>query len=295
MLHAEERDYRTAASYFFECYEGVSGERGALGGGVGCGSARACRRQATRAPPLLLEPSPRRHCGYFHRPTLLTPLPLPARPTQLTSMGADAGAALSPLKHLILCAIMQGKYEDAAGIINGKAGVKHAGRGVEAMRAVAAAAKARSLLAFERAVASYADELAGDAFIGAHLSHLSGLLLESNLQRLLEPFSTVEVDHVAELIGLPPARVEATLSQVRARGRPGGRAHGRACSGRGGVQRSRGGDAAVGGRGVFVPPPLRARLRHTTPLCAPASSLRSFPRAPTPPLPRTPQPTTTTR
>jgi 26S proteasome regulatory subunit N6 len=51
-----------------------------------------------------------------------------------------------------------------------------------------------------------------DPIIRAHFTALYDNLLEQNLLRIVEPFSRVEVAHVASLVGLPVAQIEFKYS-----------------------------------------------------------------------------------
>jgi len=104
--------------------------------------------------------------------------------------------------------------EDVYAIINGKLALRYAGREVDAMKAIATAHKNRSLNEFETALAIYKDELGNDPIIRSHLAALYDTLLEQNLVRIIEPFSRVEISHVAEMVKLPTPQVETKLSQM---------------------------------------------------------------------------------
>merc|ERR1719240_428825 len=92
--------------------------------------------------------------------------------------------------------------------------VKYAGPNLDSMAAVARAAKARSLAQFEACTAKYGAQLRSDLLIAHHLDLLYDRILEKNLGRIIEPFSRVEIARVAELIGLPVAKVEKKLAQM---------------------------------------------------------------------------------
>jgi len=161
VLHAEERDYRTAFSYFYECFEGRNTAAGVKGSS-----------STTNFP------------------------------------------AVAPLKYMLLCKILMDQPEDVPALISGKAGLKYGGVGLEALRAMAQAYKDRSLASFERVLEEFQGEVTGDPFITRHVAYLSDKLLEQNLLRLITPFSCVELTHLADLIGLPPSRVESKLGQL---------------------------------------------------------------------------------
>jgi len=165
ILHAEDKDYKTAFSYFFETLEGYQ-----------------------------------------------------TISSSASSTAADDGTvdkkAILALKYMLLCKIMSNLPDDVNSIIHGKLALKYAGRQLDAMKAVATAHKDRSLEDFEAALGKYSDELQNDIIIRTHLSALYDTLLEQNLVRIIEPYSRVEIAHIASVVKRPTPEVETKLSQM---------------------------------------------------------------------------------
>lgn len=129
-------------------------------------------------------------------------------------MSLEDSRAVANLKYMLLCKIMTGNADDVSSIVNGQITLKYSGRDVDAMKDVAAAHSGRSLERFEKTLAEYKAELVDDPIVHAHLNALYNTLKEQNLLRLIEPFSRIEIAHVASLINLPVDDVEEKLSQM---------------------------------------------------------------------------------
>ncbi|RWS28015.1 26S proteasome non-ATPase regulatory subunit 11-like protein [Leptotrombidium deliense] len=157
ILHAaDERDFKTAFSYFYEAFEGFD--------------------------------------------------------------SVDSPKAITALKYMMLSKIMLKQPEDVQSLTMGKVVsswlTKHAGNDINAMKAVAKASHKRSLHDFQVALSEYQKELYDDPIIKAHLDTVYDNMLEQNLCRIIEPYSKVQVDHIAKLINLSRITVETKLSQM---------------------------------------------------------------------------------
>merc|ERR1712032_264141 len=122
--------------------------------------------------------------------------------------------ARTSMKYMLLTQIILGRPDDTKSLINSKSGLKYAGPQVDAMAAVAAAHKERSLQKFEAILEQHKAQLAADPVIEYHLSDLHETLLEQNILRILEPFSRVEISHVAELVEMPLPRTQSKLREM---------------------------------------------------------------------------------
>lgn len=126
----------------------------------------------------------------------------------------NTAKAKTAMKYMLLSKIMQNRPKDTSMLVNSKNGLKYTGKEIDAMMAVAAAQQDRSLKIFEQVLEKHKANLADDHIISFHLTDLNETLLEQNILRILEPFSRVEIDHVAELIELPVNRTQSKLSEM---------------------------------------------------------------------------------
>ena len=180
-VNADEKDYKTAFSYFFEAFEGYVATKNFAG-------------------------------------------------------------AENALAAMLLCKVMMGCYADTPAVIHAVSKNKSVDTffvridenpKVRCMADIAKACKERSLNSFLAVLASdaYAPFLAPSVmtssmtssspvtvafsiFLRSHFVALYNSLLEKNIGKIIEPFSCVEVAHIAKIIDLPPLTVEKKLSQM---------------------------------------------------------------------------------
>lgn len=126
----------------------------------------------------------------------------------------DDPRTLQCLSYMVLCRIMVGNYKDVGALVAGKHGIKYACEKLNALKSVSEAYKDRSLKHFMEARKVFKSELDSDQLVKKNLDNLYDTMLEQNLIRIVEPYSCVEISHVAACISMDKASVESKLSQM---------------------------------------------------------------------------------
>lgn len=116
------------------------------------------------------------------------------------------------LRWMALAKIMSEAPGDALALLSGKYGVEYHAYGLQALRDVAKAHQNSSVDELEAAQKKWDTELSGDALIARHTATLRQKLVHAQLLRVCKPYSCVELEHVAKLMGMPVPLVEATLA-----------------------------------------------------------------------------------
>ncbi|CAL8104847.1 unnamed protein product [Calicophoron daubneyi] len=122
--------------------------------------------------------------------------------------------AVDALKYMLLSKIMLNSPEEIPGILTSKLALRYSNSHLDAMREVGIAAKNRSLGEFLAVRSKYESELTDDPVINRHLNSFYDTLFGQNLLKLIEPYSRVQIGHIAKLINLPLETVEKKLSQM---------------------------------------------------------------------------------
>jgi len=126
----------------------------------------------------------------------------------------DSTEGMRALKYMLLSKVMLDKPEEVTSILSSKLAVKYTGSDLDAMKAIAEASKKRSLADFNQAFGHYRKELQCDPVVKKHFNSLSDSMLEKDLCRIIEPYSYVQIAHIASAIGLAQEKVEKKLSQM---------------------------------------------------------------------------------
>ncbi|PVU97593.1 hypothetical protein BB559_001991 [Furculomyces boomerangus] len=188
ILHCEEKDYKTAFSYFFETLEGLS---------------------------LYFVPQKQNAAEEQSVSTDTFKDFLHAEDRQRLAKQLEERQKQA-LVYMLMCKVMLLVPEEAAGLLSvGKTAYKYRNTPfISAMIAVAKAQQLRSLSEFEKVLAENRSLINGDSLVRTHLASLYDTLLGQNLSRIIEPYSTVEISRVAQLVNLPISIVESKLSQM---------------------------------------------------------------------------------
>jgi len=126
----------------------------------------------------------------------------------------DTDEAIRALKYMLLSKIMLDVPDEISGILAGKTASKYSAVDLEAMRAVADSAKKRSLADFNQSFKKYQKELQMDPVVSKHFRLLSDNMLEKDLSRVVQPYSYVQLSHIATCVGLDKVTVEKKLAQM---------------------------------------------------------------------------------
>lgn len=126
----------------------------------------------------------------------------------------ETNMAQLSLKYMLLSKIMMDSADEVNNILAGKTASKYSGPETEAMRSLANAAKKRSLSEFNEAFTKYRHQLTEDLVVQKHFTAISDTMFEKELSRLIQPYSSVQVEHIAKCVGLTREKVERKLSQM---------------------------------------------------------------------------------
>jgi len=120
--------------------------------------------------------------------------------------------AKKALVYMLLNKVMARRFKELNSIVSSKAALEYVCEEVTKMHDISKACAKRDVKELEEVIATY--PTGDDTLLKAKLRELASSLQEENLLKLLEPYSKVQISHIAMLIDLPVDFVTRKLSHM---------------------------------------------------------------------------------
>ncbi|GAB1226617.1 hypothetical protein ENUP19_0298G0072 [Entamoeba nuttalli] len=120
---------------------------------------------------------------------------------------------ISALKYLILMKLMQKKINEIDSVLSSKNAIGYSDDiEIVSIKEVSKAFNARSIEMYDEISKKFNNQLFGDEFVKENLTILYDALVQENIARVLEPYSSIELSHVSKLVGMEVHAVEKVIS-----------------------------------------------------------------------------------
>lgn len=126
----------------------------------------------------------------------------------------ESRTAIRALKYMLFCKIMIGRPDDVPTVLSGKLSLKYRSCELDSMKAVAKVFKEKNLSGMKALLLKYPTELVEDIVVKVHLKELHDTLFENNLNMVIEPYSVVELSHIATLVKMDVAEVINRIARM---------------------------------------------------------------------------------
>ncbi|EDR29741.1 26S proteasome subunit S9, putative [Entamoeba dispar SAW760] len=120
---------------------------------------------------------------------------------------------ISSLKYLILMKLMQQKINEIDFVLSSKNAIGYSDDiEIISIKEVSKAFNARSIEMYNEISKKFNNQLFGDEFVKENLTILYDALVQENIARVLEPYSSIELSHISKLVGMEVHTVEKVIS-----------------------------------------------------------------------------------
>jgi len=124
----------------------------------------------------------------------------------------DHVRAKKALVYMLLNKVMARHFKELNSIVSSKSALEYICEEVTKMHQISKACAKRDVKELEAVIKTY--PTGDDTLLKAKLTELASTLQEENLLKLLEPYSKVQISHIAQLIDLPVDHVTRKLSHM---------------------------------------------------------------------------------